>query len=262
LRWALPKLGLRWEGFRGLHGQVCKRIARRVRSLGLASVAEYRARLEQEPAEWVALDKLCRVTISRFYRDRGVFDRLAEDVLPTLAQRALDEGRHEISAWSAGCASGEEPWTLHLVWRMALAARYPELSFVVRASDSDEDLLLRARAACYGPGSLRELPDVWRERAFLPVEGGYQLGDELREGVTFVHEDLRSAAPGGGFDLVLCRNAAFTYFAEDLQRLTLERFRACLLPGGILVIGRHEKLPSPHPFVPHGRGGDFFLRPP
>jgi chemotaxis protein methyltransferase CheR len=259
LRWALPKLGLRWEGFRGLHGQVCKRIVRRARSLGLLSIAEYRARLEQEPAEWRALDQLCRVTISRFCRDRGVFERLAEDVLPTLAERALHEGRNAINAWSAGCASGEEPWSLHLAWRMALAPRYPQLSFFVRATDSDEELLLRARAARYGPGSLRELPDVWRERAFVPVEGGWRLVDEFREGVTFVHEDLRSAAPDGVFDLVLCRNLAFTYFAEDLQRLVLERFRACLRPGGFLVIGRHERLPSPHPFVPEGPSGNPFF---
>ncbi len=262
LQWALPQLGLRWEGFRGLHGQVCKRIARRARSLGLTSIAEYRALLEREPTELGVLDQLCRVTISRFYRDRGVFERLAEDVLPTLAQRALDEGRSCIDAWSAGCASGEEPWSLHLVWRMALAARYPRLRFFVRASDSDEDLLLRARAACYGAGSLRELPAAWCERAFVRGEGGLWLADEFREGVAFVHEDLRNAAPAGAFDLILCRNLAFTYFAEELQRLTLERFAACLRPGGVLVIGRHERLPTPQPFVPEGRGGDFFLRPP
>jgi chemotaxis protein methyltransferase CheR len=145
---------------------------------------------------------------------------------------------------------------------MSLAARYPELGFSVRASDADEDLLSRARAAIYGEGSLRELPDLWRERAFVRVEGGLRLADEFREGVTFVREDLREAAVRGVVDLVLCRNVAFTYFAEDLQRRTLERFKACLRPGGMLVIGRHERLPSPHPFVPEGRCGDFFFRPP
>jgi chemotaxis protein methyltransferase CheR len=76
LRWALPRLGLRWPGFRKVRRQVCKRITRRIRELGLADVTTYRERLESVPEEWPELDALCRITISRFYRDRAVFDHL------------------------------------------------------------------------------------------------------------------------------------------------------------------------------------------
>lgn len=69
LRWALPRLGLRWPGFRRVRRQVCKRIARRIKELGLADVAAYRERLECAPEEWPEFDSLCRITISRFYRD-------------------------------------------------------------------------------------------------------------------------------------------------------------------------------------------------
>ncbi len=261
LKWALPRLGLRWEGFRGLHGQVCKRVARRARSLGLRTFTEYRFWLDAHPTEWPVLDQMCRVTISRFYRDRGVFECLEHEVLPALAERAFSEGRAVVSAWCAGCASGEEPWSLGLVWRFGVAHRFPQLAFQVRATDSDELLLARARAAVYEPGSLKELPEDWRERAFTRNAAGLRLADQYRDGVTFCCEDLRSAQPLGPFDLVLCRNSAFTYFAEDVQRRTLERLSTCLRSSGVLVIGRHERLPEPHAWIPAGRGGDFFFRP-
>src|SRR5688572_21033252 len=117
LQWALPRLGLRWEGFRRVRAQVCKRIAERMRERGLADLVEYRALLEREPAEWTVLDDLCRVTISRFWRDRAVWDALHESVLPALVAAVVCRGSSSLRAWCAGCASGEEPYSLLLLWR-------------------------------------------------------------------------------------------------------------------------------------------------
>ena len=80
LRWALPRLHLSWPGFRKVRRQVCRRVERRRQELGLADVAAYRARLEERAEEWAVLDGLCRVTISRFYRDRGLWDFLERDI--------------------------------------------------------------------------------------------------------------------------------------------------------------------------------------
>jgi chemotaxis protein methyltransferase CheR len=102
LQWALPRLSLRWAGFRKVRGQVRKRIHRRLRELGLPDLAAYRAHLEREPDEWAQLAAMCRITISRFWRDRGVFDWLTGR-LPELATT----GR--LRAWSAGCAGGRAP---------------------------------------------------------------------------------------------------------------------------------------------------------
>ena len=88
LQWALPRLGMRWPGFRKVRRQVCKRIDRRLRELGLPDLAAYRIRLGQDSTEWKFLDGACRITISRFYRDRGVFDALGANVLPALARAA------------------------------------------------------------------------------------------------------------------------------------------------------------------------------
>ena len=113
LRWALPRLRMRWAGFRKVRRQVCRRVERPVRELGLADIGVYRTVLESTPGEWRRLDVLCHVTISRFYRDRGVFQFLERNVLPELAERAVARGA-AVEAWSVGCASGEEPYSLVL----------------------------------------------------------------------------------------------------------------------------------------------------
>jgi chemotaxis protein methyltransferase CheR len=239
LQWALPRLELRWRGFRKVRGQVCKRIHRRLRELGLGDVAAYRAHLEEHPGEWGVLDGLCRIPISRFYRDRGLFDRLASDVLPDLVRRA--DG--ELSCWSAGCASGEEPYTLTVLWNLALADRFPDVTLRVVATDADPHLLERARTGRYRWSSLKELPPGWVARAFTRSEGSYSIRPQYKEGVQFEHQDIRTEVPDGPFHLVLCRYLVFTYFEESLQRRVFHEIAKRLTPGGLLAIGRHESLP-------------------
>lgn len=242
---ALPRLGLRWEGFRRVRGQVCKRIERRCRELGLVDLADYRAYLEACPEEWGVFDALCRVTISRFGRDRAVWEALEQEVLPVLAGRALAAGRRTLRAWSAGCASGEEPYTLALAWRHAVAPRFPGLPLRVLATDVDKTVLRRARQGCYPHGSLRELPrDCWLEAFVLDERDGTAcLLPRFRQGVRFIQHDLRGDPPPGLFDIVLCRNLAFMYFDRDGQRAACARISASLRPGGALVVGAHERLP-------------------
>lgn len=244
LRDFLPQFGLAWRGFRRFRRQVCKRLARRMRAMGVPDVQAYRARLAADPDERSHFDGLCRITLSRFYRDRAVFDRLRAEELPRLAGRAAQEGR-PLRCWSAGCASGEEPYTLALVLRLGLSSPPP---FTLLATDADAALLERARVARYARATLRELPPSWVERAFAgDCEGFLQLRPEYRAGVRWVPMDLRRDLPDGPFDLVLCRNLAFTYFAPALQSATLERLAQRLAPDGVLVIGAHEQLP-------HGEG--------
>jgi chemotaxis protein methyltransferase CheR len=161
---------MRWPGFRKVRGQLCKRLSRRLKELRLRDTPSYRRYLEAHPEEWAVLDKLCTVTISRFYRDKAVFDYLRLEVLPDLAERALAEGEGELVLWSAGCASGEEPYTLSLIVKLSLASRMqairPGFPYRIIASDGDDYLLGRARRGCYPASSLKDLPVVWRELAF------------------------------------------------------------------------------------------------
>ena len=120
LQWALPRLELRWPGFRKVRRQVCKRLRQRMRELGLDDYSAYRARLEAYPSEWRVFDECCHITISRFFRDRGIFEVVRGHVLPDIAARAKREGRGA-QIWSAGCASGEEPYTLKILWDTEIA---------------------------------------------------------------------------------------------------------------------------------------------
>jgi len=244
LQWAAPRLRLRWEGFRRVRGQVCKRIGRRLRSLGLPDAAAYRARLEAEPAEWEVLDALCRVTISRFYRDARVFEVLRNDLLPARLEALRARGEPTLRVWSAGCASGEEPYTLAVLFRLGLLPRFPESRLSLVATDADAALLARAHRACYPRGALRELPPEWAAQAFPGPGPEPCLAPEFRQGIDFLPQDLRTRMPEGPFHLVLCRNVAFTYFAPPLQREVLARLVARLVSGGLLVIGGHESLPE------------------
>lgn len=239
LQWALPRLEMRWAGFRKVRRQVCKRIKRRMRELSLHDFAAYREYLEDHPTEWKILDKNCRIHISRFYRDRAVFDHLRRDILPGLIRRAKKEDR-PLRIWSAGCASGEEPYTLSLI----LHFDFPGARAEITATDVDPQMLSRARQACYPAGSLKDLPDDWRHHAFRSKEDLFCLRDAFRKTVHWQQQDIRREMPAGPFDLVLCRNLVAMYFSEPLQRNLFQAIADRTYAGGWLVLGNHETLPE------------------
>lgn len=240
LQWALPRLHMRWAGFRKVRGQVCKRISRRMEEIGCSDTEAYRGRLAGDEKEWQVLDGLCRITISRFYRDRPVFDALRTIVLPELARRALERNASSLRCLSAGCASGEEPYTVSILWRVELCEAFPQLPLEIVATDTDPVLLARARRGCYPESALRDLPRRFREEAFTPAGEELCLSERFREPVDFRLEDVRRALPQGVFDLLLCRNLVFTYFEPSLQREIQERLLEKIRPGGALVVGERE----------------------
>lgn len=244
LKWCLPRLGLRWPGYRRVHRLVCKRLNRRLAELGLPDLSSYRELLEAAPAEWAGLEAICHIPISRFYRDRAVYDAIAGQLLPELAAMARRCGDKALRCWSAGCASGEEPYTLAMLWRFLLAPEWPALDLAVVATDVDETMLRRANAACYQRSSLRDLPKQWVDRAFIASGSLLCLAPDFRRGVAFACQDIRASMPEGMFHLILCRNLVFTYFDEATQSRVLQAMRTRLIPGGFLVLGKHEKLPA------------------
>ena len=261
LQWALPRLELRWRGYRKVRRQVCRRIDRRRRELGLPDTGAYRDYLEIKTGEWAELDRLCRVTISRFARDRGVFAAVRAEVLPALAHEAVSRSRKVLEVWSAGCASGEEPYTLALAWALETGEAFDQLDLTVLATDRDGGLLRRAQAGCYPASSLGDLPVEWVERAFEPRRDVHRLREPYRRGVTFRTHDVRTAQMQGPFDLVLCRNLAFTYFSERAQVATLEHLLHRLRPAGGLIVGIHEGLPEGSwPLEPWGSQRAIFRR--
>jgi len=245
LQWALPQLDMHWPGFRKVRHQVCKRVRHRIAALGLSGFAAYRERLEGDAHEWQVLDQFCRITMSRFFRDRGVFDCLRTGILPAIAERARSE-RRPARCWSAGCASGEEPYSIRMLWNIGLNCGGPDPGMSTIATDIDDALLARARDGCYNRNSLREVPSELIARAFDRVGSRFCIQEQHREGVMFLKQDLRSEAPPGQFDLILCRYLAFTYFAPSLQQNVLRRLAERLVPNGFLVVGSHEQSADAH----------------
>lgn len=244
LQWALPHLRMRWPGFRKVRSQVCKRVARRFKSLALPNLAAYRAYIEAHPGEWMLLDRLCRISISRFYRDRTVWEYLASDVLRSLAERATSQEEVEVRVWSIGCAGGEECYTMTILWRFLIEPRFPHIALRVLGTDADRDQLARARVPCYAGVSLKEMPLPWRQEAFEERGGRFCLRQEFQAGVELREQDIRRQLPAESFHLVLCRNLAFTYFEENLQSEIARAIHDRLVPGGVLVLGKQEKLPQ------------------
>ena len=243
LQWALPRLRMRWTGFRKVRGQVCKRISRRIKELGLADLVTYEAYLKQYPQEWSILEGMCRVTISRFFRDRAFFGALESSVLPALARSVADSGGGRLRCWSAGCASGEEAYSLSLLWHYRMASDWPGMTMEIIGTDVDTRLLHRATRGCYTPSSVKEVSLGWLSRAFTWTGEEYCLTASFRDRVRFLHQDIRARRPPGSFHLILCRNLVFTYFDEGLQREILAAMADILADGGALAVGTHESIP-------------------
>ena len=129
----------------------------------------------------------------------------------------MGAGRDRLRAWSAGCASGEEPYTLAIL----AAERLTGVQLDILATDVDAKVLRRAEDAAYGWGSVKELPEAWRARGFVRREGLYVLQPKYRQPVTLRRHDVREPPPEGPFDVVLCRNVAFTYHAREGRLMVL-----------------------------------------
>jgi len=142
-----------------------------------------------------------------------------------------------------------------------LAAPFPGLHLEVLATDVDPAMLRRAHEATYDASSFRELPAGWRERGFTRRGERYVLRAEHRRLVSVRQHDLRNPPPAERFDLILCRNVAFTYLAAVGQNTVLARLTGALRPGGALVIGLHESLPEPAPGLARWPGARAVLRP-
>jgi len=231
----LPGLGLEARPHR--RRATRRNLARRMEVFpGLKDWADYARLIETDPAEKDVVRRLVAVTISRFFRNRGFWEFLRERVLPELARSESP------AAWSAGCASGEEPYSLAILWRES----FPERPLRILATDIGDEVLQRARVGVYPGASLREVPPELRER-WLRREGGkdsYRLDEGVRKMVELARHDLQTdAPPQGRFGLILCRNLAFTYFGREERLRVLWKFASVLEQPGYLAIGRKERLP-------------------
>jgi len=244
LQGILPRLGYRWKGFRKVRKQVCKRIDRRIRELDLSDLPSYRQYLEMHKEEEKVLDFLCNITISRFYRDQMVFSRLETEILPLLAEKMKDWPK-QVRCWSVGCCSGEEPYTLQILWKLSVLPQVEtDISLRILATDRDGSLIERAKKGFYPEGTFKDMPPEWKVQAFEKGENNFHIQESFQQDVQFLEQDIRVDLPDGEFELILCRNLVFTYFRDDLQQEIFHRMMIKLKPGGFFIVGIHESIPE------------------
>jgi chemotaxis protein methyltransferase CheR len=222
---------------------VRRRIAVRMRACGVHTYSDYQALLDRSPAELERLRDALTINVTRFYRNAETWNLLRRDLLPRLLNDHTD-----LHLWSAGCSSGEEPYTLAI-----LAAEYcdrmgrPELlgRLTVDATDIDRGCLERARRAEYRSEALTEMPAELVRDYFEPVGAGRRVIPRVRSRVTVRELDLSVDRPlRRYYHLVLCRNVVI-YFDRPTQEQVFQCFLQALAPGGYLVLGKVETLFGP-----------------
>ncbi|MFH1279148.1 MAG: DUF5615 family PIN-like protein [Candidatus Eisenbacteria bacterium] len=235
---ALPLLGFSWRGYRRVRFGLRTRIRRRMADLGIRTLDVYGDRVRRDREERRALRRLLRVTISRFFRDRALWLRFPAVLFPDLVLLAGD-GPARI--WSLGCASGEEPFTLRMVWdREGPAGGALE----IMGGDISEDCLARAREGLYPESALHNTPPDYRERYFRPEGGLFRLDRHVTGSVRFERFDWADDDWPGPFHGIFARNGMFTYLDGPGRRRASGKIAASLLPGGFLWIGGNERLPE------------------
>ena len=224
---------------------VGRRLAVRQRARGVPDLAAYVEILRQDPEELPRLLEVLTINVTQFLRNPQTFRVLLETVLPALCRARVEAGRRTLRVWSAGCATGEEAYTLaillHEVWR----AQELRQSAVVYATDIDTRCLEVAKAGRYLARQLGGMPPEMRARYFEEEEGGrVRLVPAIRRMVFVKRHDLQTPPPFRRLDLILSRNVLIYLVPAHQQRL-LRDFAEALNLGGILVLGKVEGLSGP-----------------
>jgi two-component system CheB/CheR fusion protein len=218
---------------------ITRRIHRRMAALGLSNVQEYQEYLGAHRDEIGELARSFLIKVTEFFRDPEAFEFLRRDVLPGVLEAARARGR-VLRVWSAGCATGEEAYSLALLVREMLGDAIEEWSVRVFATDLDDAAVNFARRGVYPANVLRFVPDEQKDRYFDRLGGGFRVSKPLRQSVIFGQQDLARGAPFPRIDLVVCRNLLI-YLKPELQQDLLDLFAYALhQTGGYLFLGKAE----------------------
>jgi two-component system CheB/CheR fusion protein len=215
-----------------------RRIAKRVAEVGVDSYTAYRDHLEVYPEEFRHLFNAILINVTSFFRDAEAFDHLRTTVIPKVIENS---NGGDIRVWSAGCASGQEAYSIAVLFAETMGRDAFRDRVKIYATDVDEEELTVARTATYSDRDTDGLPAELRKRYFEHVGGQWVFAKDLRRCVIFGRHDLLSDAPISRVDLLLCRNTLM-YFHREAQGRIVERFHYALRDGAFLVLGKAEML--------------------
>ena len=235
-----------------------RRFEKRMQTVGAADWDAYRAYLAEHGEEFAELFNTILINVTGFFRDAETWEVVAAEVIPRLLEERPAEAPLRI--WSAGCASGEEPYTVAMLLAEALGEEEFRRRVKIYATDIDDDALADARDASYSTKQLEKVPPELRERYFQQSNHGFAFRSDLRRGVIFGRNDLHRDPPISRVDLLVSRNTLM-YFGSELQQRILANFYFALNRGGFLVVGKAEALQSGRNFfVPYNLKRRVFMK--
>jgi len=237
----LHYFGLSWKGYRKVRKGVKKRIRRHMQKLGCHSTKAYFHLLDRDQVLRLECERLMTVSISRFFRDRGLWQTLENQILPKLIQK----NRKKAKVWSAGCACGEEVYSFKILWER-LQGQVKTLPVLdILATDMNPVYLNKAKSGMYPRSSLREVPEDMRSLYFKlqKKKEMYTIIPFLKEGIIWKKHHLLSDPPGKDFHFIFMRNNLLTYYKDEVKKPAFKKIADSLLPGGFLLIGTHEEIP-------------------
>jgi two-component system CheB/CheR fusion protein len=229
--------GFDFSGYK--RASLVRRINKRLHAVGAESYADYMKLLEREPGEYDELFNTVLINVTDFFRDGTPWDFLATHVMPKIL--GGKDGDGSVRIWSAGCATGQEAYSLAMVVAERLGVDEFLRRVKIYATDLDEDALRYARQGAYTPKEVRNVPDELRARYFEQQNGRFLFKKPLRRCIIFGRNDLVSDAPISKIDLLVCRNTLM-YFDTQTQTRVLNRFHFALRNDGYLFLGNAETL--------------------
>jgi two-component system CheB/CheR fusion protein len=228
------------------------------RSAVKGGLADYVEVLQSDPREFARLFGTIFINHTGFFRDPAAWDYLRDALVPRLVGEPGPEA--PIRVWSAGCASGEEAYSIAMLLAEALGLEALRHRVKIYATDIDEEALALARRATYTARSAQAVPPALLQRYFERRDDGYAVRRELRRSVVFGRHDLIHDAPIPRIDLLICRNCLM-YFNAGAQAHILGRFEPALEPGGALFLGQAETVPRRSALEPENAALRIFVKP-
>ncbi|MBS1268760.1 MAG: Chemotaxis protein methyltransferase [Nitrosopumilus sp.] len=211
-----------------------RRIVLRMNACKISDVSEY-LRLLKTPDEFEAFVKSISVNVTSFFRDVSPFDTIGRKIIPLLASRPNLSG--VLRVWSAGCATGEEPYSVSILLNERL--RRTSLNYEIFATDRNQKALDHASDGIYKESDISKIDSLFKARYFTKFNvDSYQVSPQIRKPITFRLEDI-SKPTTKKFDMIFCRNVMI-YFEKQAQDVVVNNFYNSLKPGGFLVSGMDE----------------------
>lgn len=224
-----------------------RRLERRIVALNIPSLKDYVEYLQTHVDEVGQLVDFLLINVTEFFRDAEAYQFLKTETLPTLIARKREEDKR-LRIWCAGCATGEEPYSIAMLLIELLDGEIPDWSIRIFATDLNEASITFARQGLYTEPLLQNVPESYRQRFFERLDGNYRIAQSIRSMVTFGVHDLSRSGPFPRIDLISCRNVLI-YFSTELQGVVLSNFAFALQPDGYLFLGKAETVrPSPNTF--------------